>query len=193
MTRQPLSKSVSLQELQYMREQEHMTNAEIAKKLDVCPQTIRKYLGSQTQNSRGKVDQTTIDRIRSMYQDCVKIAEIAKAAGVSRETVRRYVMDLERRHHRRPVKRVAARTQTVAEKKTEKAVEQTMKNALKVINRRQTIRLSGAECRYLVDLDGEKDSVTIINGSTDVAILDAALLDRFIDELMQIRKEYFRA
>ena len=68
-----------------------------------------------------------------------------------------------------------------------------MKNALKVINRRQTIRLSGAECRYLMDLDGEKDSVTIINGSTDVAILDAALLDRFIDELMQIRKEYFRA
>lgn len=182
-----LTNTVSLQELQYMRDQEHLSNAEIAKRLDVSHGTIVKYLGkSPFQKKGGRRERITAQDIRTiqdMYRNGASYEMIAEAVSCSSTSVRKYTKDIQRT--KKPVS-----TPVVVSMPTEERKQNSMFN---VISSRRNVRLGGSEYQYEVDIGGGKDTVTVINGAVDMAIFDAESLDRFIDELRQIREGYLTA
>lgn len=185
--KESLLNTVSMQELQYMRDQEHLTNEEIAKRLDVTPQTISKYIGKSPYRRKGGrghgVSAGDIKTIQEMYRNGASCSVIAAAVSCSRETVRRYTKGIQRVNQ--PTGAPVAVVAPVEERK--------QSSMFKVISSRRNVRLGGSEYQYEVDLGGGRDTVTVINGSVDMAIFDAESLDRFIDELRQIREGYLTA
>lgn len=199
-----LTNTVSLQELQYMRDQEHLTNAEIAKKLDVSAATIAKYIGkSPFRKRRSSYSAADIKTIQEMYRNGATYDMIQEAVSCSSNTVRRYTKGIRRKQ---PAAAPAAPVTVTAPAAASApavtsapvivstpVVERMQSNMFKVISSRRNVRLGGSEYQYEVDLGGGRDTVTVINGSVDMAIFDAESLDRFIDELRQIREGYLTA
>ena len=191
-----LTNTVSLQELQYMRDQEHLTNAEIAKRLDVSPGTIIKYLGRSPFRKRGSTFSAgDIKTIQEMYRNGATYSMIEEAVSCSKATVVRYTRGLKRRKKpaAAPAAASAPAVTSVPVIVSTPVVERKQSNMFKVISSRRNVRLGGSEYQYEVDLGSGRDTVTVINGSVDMAIFDAESLDRFIDELRQIREGYLTA
>ena len=193
-----LTNTVSLQELQYMRDQEHLTNAEIAKRLDVSAATIAKYIGkSPFRKRRSSYSAADIKTIQEMYRNGATYDMIQEAVSCSSNTVRRYTKGIRRKKPAAapaaPVTATAPVTVTAPVIVSTPVVERMQSNMFKVISSRRNVRLGGSEYQYEVDLGSGRDTVTVINGSVDMAIFDAESLDRFIDELRQIREGYLTA
>ena len=190
-----LTNTVSLQELQYMRDQEHLTNAEIAKKLDVSAATIAKYIGkSPFRKRRSCYSAADIKTIQEMYRNGATYDMIQEAVSCSSNTVRRYTKGIRRKEPAAAPAAASAPAVTSAPViVSTPVVERMQSNMFKVISSRRNVRLGGSEYQYEVDLGSGRDTVTVINGSVDMAIFDAESLDRFIDELRQIREGYLTA
>ena len=190
-----LTNTVSLQELQYMRDQEHLTNAEIAKKLDVSAATIAKYIGkSPFRKRRSSYSAADIKTIQEMYRNGATYDMIQEAVSCSSNTVRRYTKGIRRKEPAAAPAAASAPAVTSAPViVSTPVVERMQSNMFKVISSRRNVRLGGSEYQYEVDLGSGRDTVTVINGSVDMAIFDAESLDRFIDELRQIREGYLTA
>ena len=190
-----LTNTVSLQELQYMRDQEHLTNAEIAKKLDVSAATIAKYIGkSPYRKRRSSYSAADIKTIQEMYRNGATYDMIQEAVSCSSNTVRRYTKGIRRKEPAAAPAAASAPAVTSAPViVSTPVVERMQSNMFKVISSRRNVRLGGSEYQYEVDLGSGRDTVTVINGSVDMAIFDAESLDRFIDELRQIREGYLTA
>lgn len=200
MTKEPLSKSVSISELRQMRE-EGLTNKEIAARLDVTPTTIARYLGPIEPGWKPKVErrgglriqtpQETIDEIRRLYSEGRSINGISERVHVSWETVKKYTRDLG--PNRKKKKELVFDTVPAIEEEpivNEEPVVQEQEGVttmLKIISQRQSIRMQGAECQYEIELGDGTDSVTILNSDKqEVAVLDADGLSGLIGELSQI-------
>lgn len=202
MTREPLSKSISVSELRHMREEEGLTNKEIADRLDVAPTTIAKYLGPAEPGWRSKAgrrgalhrktSQETIDEIRRLYREGHSINGIAEKLGVGWNTVKVHTQDM---GPNRKKKFVFDTVPAVEEEPViheepvvqEVPVQEGEISMLKVISQRQSIRMQGAECQYEIELGDGTDSVTVLNSDgQEVAVLDADGLSGLIGELSQI-------
>ena len=212
--KQPLSKQVSVSELRHMREVDGLTNKEIAQRLDVSASTIGKYLGppepgwqarAGKKGGRGRLSQETIDEIRRLYKEGHSINGIQEKVHVSWETVKRYTKDLgpnrKKKHVQEPVFQepvyqsptfegtpLVKAVTTVAQ-----PVTTVRKPVCEVISSRRTVKLKGLECQYEVETDGTTGTLTVVNGTSEVAIFDTSTLDAFIEELTMIRKEYLSA
>lgn len=200
--REPLSKSVSVQELQYMRNEQGLPNVEIAKRLDISPATVVHYLGprnpecrSKGRNSRKPLTDDIITRIREMYAEGGSVKGISEKLGVGWATVKKYVSGMEQIHRKR--KNTARKPfaldkpviDNTSELEQEKATEN--KSMFEIVSQRQTVRLKGCENCYLIETGGGDDTLTIEYDGTEVCVLDASGIDTFIQELQRIRHEYF--
>lgn len=223
MTKEPLSKSVSVSELLYLRNVEHLTNRQIGEKLDVHPATILRYIGPDVRKpdrpnevSRGrKITTKVVAEIRELYTQGKSINGIAEQLGIGWSTVKKYVSDLGP-NKKKPgdtgtevvVQEDAAEelpeTKQEPEPPAEEpvpepaptepeepvkpaAVQEGEKPMLQIISSRQTIRMKGAECQYLLEFGCGTDTVTILNeDNQELAVLDAEGLTGFIGELSQI-------
>lgn len=227
MTKEPLSKSVSVSELLYLRNVEHLTNKQIGQKLDVHPATVMRYIGPDIRQpdnphevSRGrKITTKVVMEIRELYAQGGSINNIAERVGVSWKTVKKYVSDLGPNHKKLmdPPPDTAEQTvepevpvDNMPETKQEPeppdaepvpeptptepeepvkpaAVQEGEKPMLQIISSRQTIRMKGAECQYLLEFGCGTDTVTILTeDNNELAVLDAEGLSGFIGELSQI-------
>ena len=195
MQRQPLNKSVSIQELMHMRDVEHLSNSEIARRLDVNPSTIFRYIGPADPSCRAKgknngrpLTQELIDQIRELYQAGRSVNGISEKLGIGWATVKKYTCGISRPGKKQPEEpfRFDPPEEVMAELHEE---DSTM---LEIISQKRTVHLKGSECRYEVETDGEKGTLTIINGETEVIMFDRASLGTFIKELENIRDEYLR-
>ena len=199
--KEPLSHSVSITELRRMREEEHLTNVEIAKRLDVHPATIGRYLGPYEMNTRSRkhgrkpVTPDMVDTMRRLYQEGRSINSIAERLDVGWETVKKCVRGTGNAvpvamEPECPVDTEPAAVEAPAEPDVQE--ERSEEPMFSVISKRQTIRLQGADCQYELELGSGNDSVTIINGSTEVIMFDAASLRNFISELEQLERQYMK-
>ena len=210
MAKEALSNSVSISELRHMREVEGLTNKEIAKRLDVAPSTISRYLGPQDpeilkrirRKSGGQhVEQSTIDEILRLYDEGRSINGIAEKLGLGWNTVKADPQDKGPNWKKKkeldaiPVEPIKVEPIAHAEKSVaneepvvpEVPVQEGEISMLRIISSRQSIRMQGAECQYEVELGAGTDSVTIINSDKqEVAVLDADGLSGLIGELSQI-------
>lgn len=246
MTKEPLNKSISVSELLYMRNVEHLSNREIGQKLDVHPATIMRYIGpdvrqpdSPKEKSKGRVVTTKmVAEIRKLYMQGQSINGVAEHVGVSWSTVKKYVSDLgpNRKSPRRtkpevkeaepvaeeskpiteeakPVveeskpiieeaKPVVEEQRPKQETPKDKPIEQIIQvqtedndggnDMFEILSKHMTLRIKGAECEYEIETGAANNSVTIINGTTEVIIFDADSLPRFISELQQINDTYMK-
>lgn len=227
MTKEPLSKSVSISELLYLRNVEHLTNKQIGQKLDVHPATVMRYIGPDIRQpdnphevSRGRrITTKVVTEIRELYAQGSSISNIAERVGVSWKTVKKYVSDLGPNHKKLmdppsdtveqtvepeapadnmpetkqepepPAEEPASEPIPVEPKEPLKptAVQEGEKPMLQIISRRQTIRMKGSECQYLMELGSGADTVTIMNGDgQEIAVFDAEGLAGFMGELGRI-------
>lgn len=202
--REPLTNSISITELRHMREDEHLTNKEIAERIGVHPATVLRYIGPDVrkpdhpnETSRGRrVTTGLIAEIRDMYVAGGSIAGIAQKVGLSWKTVKKYTSDLpsNRKAIAKPeaptVAETPAEPEPIAVAVVEPEEPKGEKSMFQVMSKRQTIRLKGMECEYELELGGGTDTVTIINDGAEVAVLDAGMLQAFIEELKQLRCQY---
>lgn len=202
MIKEPLTKSVSVEELRHMREVEGLTNKEIAKRLDVSATTVGKYLGPADPDWRARAarlggmtrgcPQKTVDEIRRLYSEGYSISGIQDRVHVSWETVKKYTKDLGPNRKRK--KKAAPQQTAPAEVKTTPAAAAPVTTArtpvCTVVSSRRTVKLKGLECQYEVETDGKTGTLTVTNGTSEVAIFDAGSLDAFISELTMIRNDY---
>ena len=207
MAKEALSNSVSISELRHMREVEGLTNKEIAKRLDVAPSTISRYLGPQDpeilkrirrKSGSQHIEQDTIDEIRRLYDEGRSINGIAEKLGLGWKTVKAYTQDMGPNWKRKkefvfdtapeepiqeePVQEepVAAEEVTIYDRRSEYPM-------LRIVSQRKSIRMQGAECVYEIELGEGTDSVSILNSDKqEVAVLDADGLSGLIGELSQI-------
>lgn len=199
MTKEPLSKSVSIAELRHMREVDGLTNKEIADRLDVAPTTIAKYLGPAEPGWRSKAgrrgslhrktSQETIDEIRRLYMEGRSINGIAEKLGVGWNTVKVHTQDMGPNKKKKLVFDTvpAIEEEPVVNEEPVVQVQEGVTPMLKIISSRQSIRMQGAECQYEIELGDGTDSVTILNSDRqEVAVLDADGLSGLIGELSQI-------
>lgn len=199
MTKEPLSKSVSIAELRHMREVDGLTNKEIADRLDVAPTTIAKYLGPAEPGWRSKAgrrgalhrktSQETIDEIRRLYMEGRSINGIAEKLGVGWNTVKVHTQDMGPNKKKKYVFDTvpAVEEEPVVNEEPVVQVQEGVTPMLKIISSRQSIRMQGAECQYEIELGDGTDSVTILNSDKqEVAVLDADGLSGLIGELSQI-------
>lgn len=199
MTKEPLSKSVSIAELRHMREVDGLTNKEIADRLDVAPTTIAKYLGPAEPGWRSKAgrrgalhrktSQETIDEIRRLYMEGRSINGIAEKLGVGWNTVKVHTQDMGPNKKKKYVFDTvpAVEEEPVVNEEPVVQVQEGVTPMLKIISSRQSIRMQGAECQYEIELGDGTDSVTILNSDRqEVAVLDADGLSGLIGELSQI-------
>lgn len=206
---EPLNKQVSIQELMYMREKQHMSNMQIARQLNVSYGTILRYLGKQGETSKtvgsncgNKITEDMIARIQEMRQQGRSINGIAEKLGISWKTAQRYA------RVRMPQAEDAGNglesddapdgeREDSAMQAYDDQEEPMRENAgtaeLTVLHRQQHIRLKGSECEYEVETGGGSDSITVISGKTEVLIFDRGSLLRFINELQTIDRLYFEA
>lgn len=97
MTKQPLSESVSLSELQYMRDEEGLSYSAIAKRLDISPATVSRYLGPKKplvknkRATRARLTQEEIDEIRRLHGMGRSVSAISAKTGVYGATVKKYI------------------------------------------------------------------------------------------------------
>lgn len=217
MIRQSLTKTVSVSELRQMRD-DGLTNREIAKRLDVHPATIGRYLGPPDLKAHGKKKcsagkEVTPDMAADMqrlYREGRSINSIAERFGVGWQTTKKIVAGSKMKPDTPPVSPAEPEPTAAAEPVCpvepvpepepiapavqEPVAEEEQKGdnqMFEVLSKRQQIRLKGAECEYDLELGSGKDSVTVISGGTEVALFDAETLTAFISELQKIRDEYF--
>ena len=201
MAKEALSNSVSISELRHMREVEGLNNKEIAKRLDVAPSTISRYLGPQDpeilkrirrKSGSQHVEQGTIDEIRRLYDEGRSINGIAEKLGLGWKTVKAYTQDMGPNWKRK--KELDAVPADPVNKYEPVDHEEDVKNnrggeypMLRIEIQRHIILIQGAECQYEIELGDGTDSVTILNSDRqEVAVLDADGLSGLIGELSQI-------
>ena len=194
MYKNALSQSVSVSELRQMRDS-GMTNREIAKQLDVHPSTVGRYLGpadmqtrSRHRNQCREITPELIADIQRLFGEGRSINSIAERFGVGWQTVKKIVTGTKREPERTEEPAVQSPAEPVpaaapVEQETPKGEEP----MLQIISRRQTIRMQGAECQYLLELGSGADTVTIVNADgKELAVLDAEGLAGFMGELGRI-------
>lgn len=87
-----LTADLSPSVLRSMREQEHLTNKEIAQRLDVSVATINKYLPSDEKHKNyHRMTQSDISFMKEMYKQGMKITDIAAKMNVSVPTVSKWL------------------------------------------------------------------------------------------------------
>ena len=195
MNKAPLSKSVSIQELRYMRDQ-GMNNREIAKALDVSPATVGRYLGPQDIKARSKkhnckeVTSEMADEIRRMYGEKRSINSIANRFDIGWQTVKKIVAGSKMKFDD-PAEIMEPGAQVTVDPKPEAPDAKKENDMLAVLSKRQTIRLAGSECLYEIESGmNEQSMLSLIFGDTVRMILDSASLQTFIGELTKIQSEY---
>lgn len=202
MVKEPLTKSVSVEELRHMREVEGLTNKEIAKRLDVSATTVGKYLGPADPDWRARAaklggmtrgcPQKTVDEIRRLYSEGCSISGIQDRVHVSWETVKKYTKDLgpNRKKKKKAVTQQTAQMETPVVSAAAAPVTTARTPVCTILSSRRTVKLQGLECQYEVETDGKTGTLTVTNGTSEVAIFDAGSLDAFIAELTMIRNDY---
>ena len=197
MVKEPLTKSVSVAELLHMRNEDHLTNRQIAERLDVHPATILRYIGPDirqpVQPRKGKrcvVTTKLVDSMREMYLDGKSINTIAEHVGLSWKTVKKYIADLGPNRKKKLQPEAQDPVGVPATPVAAVPVVTARTPVCTVVSSRRTVKLKGLECQYEVETDGKTGTLTVTNGSSEVAIFDAGSLDAFIAELTMIRKDY---
>ena len=181
-----LSTQISISEMRHMEEVEGLTRHEIAKRLDISPATVLRYLGLKN-NAASENARITDDKVRQIIDLRKKrftTREIAQKIGISPTTARRYIEANKDRIYTED--KETEEKQPAMEKKT---VSETM--MFRVLDEKRTLRLQGSECQYEIVTGGGIDSLTVINGQTEIIMFDRDSLDRFIRELSDLKAQYF--
>lgn len=182
--RASLATQVSISEMRHMEDVEGLSRQEIAKRLDISPATVLKYLGLKN-SAASESARLTDDKVRQIIDLRRKrftTREIAKKVGISPTTAHRYIEQNKDRIY----------TETTETEEKQPAMEKNTETMMfRVLDEKRTLRLQGSECQYEIVTGGGIDSLTVINGQTEIIIFDRDSLNRFIQELNDLKTRYF--